>query len=233
MIYRSTAIVFIMACLSLQAYGQLDSTSNKAIHFVGLQANQLIRQLLNFGNNSAVITNPYLVNYSFVDNQSRHGMNVGLGYTFDQTKTGDATNDRETNINALFFRVGYERKIYIAKRWLLGIGGDLLAESEKNETTSKTDFGDNESTIVTNNKESGFGLGPRLSISYRIANSIFLGTEATYYFKSLKNKGEIKSTTTFHQQGQEVTQTEKTETDDKFKRLQLNPPAVLWLIVKF
>jgi hypothetical protein len=239
MIHKTTAI-FALACLSLHCAAQSDSTSHRVEHYFGLQANQLLRQILNFSNNSAPLNNPYLLNYSVVESKSKMGINVGLGYNFDQTKIGDVTNERETDINELFLRIGFEKKFSFGRKWLMGAGADFLFDNLNNETTSKTtNFGNSKSLIATVTHQRGLGFGPRCTLSYYISNRILLGTETTYYFKSLKNTGEIKSTITNKESDpntgevRDVTRSERTETDDKFKKLQLNAPAVIWLIVKF
>jgi hypothetical protein len=237
-INKITAILFL-ACLSLHCSGQSDSTAKKTTQYLGLQANQLLRQIFNFGGNTTPVNNPYLLNYSIVGATSQMGGNAGLGYSIDQSKSGDATNSRENKSNSLFFRVGFEKKINFGKRWLMGLGADVLIESTKSETTSSTNFGGGKSAIKTTSTQSGFGLGPRCTLSYYITQRILIGTEATYYFKALTNKADIRNTTTNKEvdpitgQQHDVTRTETTKTDDKFKNLNLNLPAVLWLIVKF
>src|SRR3982751_2623571 len=106
-INKITAIIFL-ACLSLHCNGQSDSTAKKTTQYLGLQANQLLRQIFNFGGNSIPVSNPYLINYSIVNSATNSGMNAGLGYNIDQSKGGDPTNSRENKSNSLFFRVGYE-----------------------------------------------------------------------------------------------------------------------------
>jgi hypothetical protein len=237
-INKITAIIFL-ACLSLHCNGQSDSTAKKTTQYLGLQANQLLRQIFNFGGNSIPVNNPYLINYSIVNSASNSGVNAGLGYNIDQSKGGDPTNSRENKSNSLFFRVGYEKKLSFGKRWLMGLGADVLIENSKSETTSNTNLGGGKSEIKTTSKQSGFGLGPRCTLSYYITPRILVGTETTYYFKALKNNADVKSTTTNREVDpntgalRDVTRTETTKTDDKFKNLNLNLPAVLWLILKF
>jgi hypothetical protein len=238
MINKTMATIF-MACVSLYCSAQSDSVSRKAEHYVGLQANQLLRQLLNFSGSGSGVNNPYLLNYSVVESTSKIGANIGLGYNIDQSKTGDVTNERDTKANELFFRMGFEKKMSLSKKWLLGLGADVLLQKQKNETTSKTNFGGGKSVISTTSNQNGVGGGPRCTLSYFITSRILIGTEATYYFKSLKNKGEVKSVITTREfdpntgEQRDVTRVELTKSDDKFKQLQFSVPAVIWLIVKF
>jgi hypothetical protein len=238
MINKTTATL-VMACVSLYCSAQSDSVTRTAEHYVGLQANQLLRQLLNFSGNASGVNNPYLINYSVVESSSKMGVNIGFGYNIDQAKTGDITNERDSKTNELFLRVGFEKKMSLSKRWLLGLGADVLLQKEKSETTSKTIFGNGKSVINTTSNQNGFGGGPRCTLSYFITNRILIGTEATYYFKSLTSKGKVVSAITNLEfdpnTGEQVnlTRTEATKTDDTFKQLQFSVPTVIWLIVKF
>ncbi|MGC4021145.1 MAG: hypothetical protein QM734_03975 [Cyclobacteriaceae bacterium] len=46
-------------------FAQRDSTNSKKVnHYIGVQANQLLRQLFNLSGNTTVVTSPYLINYS-------------------------------------------------------------------------------------------------------------------------------------------------------------------------
>jgi hypothetical protein len=241
MIYKTCAIV-MMACLSLTCKAQDDTeiTEKKVNHYIGIQINQLVRQIFNFSNNNAAINNPYLINYSLVFGPKQIGFNIGSGYTFDEIKTGDATNELTTKVNNTFFRIGFEKKSSIGKNWLFSVGADVLLDKQKDESTSKITFGGNGKIVTTSSSTvKGTGFGPRITLSYQISNRILIGTEATYYFKSLKDVGEVVIATTSREfdpvTGQErnVTRTERTENDDELKKLQFNVPAVLWLHVKF
>jgi hypothetical protein len=238
MIYKTTAVV-MMACLSLACKAQDDTIEKNVDQYIGIQINQLVRQIFNFGNNNTAINNPYLINYSAVFGPKKIGFNIGTGYTFDEIKTGDATNELTTKVNNTFFRIGFEKKSSLGKNWLFSFGADILLDKQKDESTSKITFGGNGKIVTTTSSTvKGTGFGPRIMLSYHISNRILIGTEATYYYKSIKDVGEVVTATTSRefdpQTGMErnVTRTERTENDDKLKKLQFNVPAVLWLHVK-
>jgi hypothetical protein len=240
MIYKTTAIV-LMACLSLTCKAQEEegSSDNSANHYLGVQVNQLVRQIFNFSNSNSAVNNPYLVNYSAVFGPKKIGFNIGTGYTFDEIKTGDATNELTTKVNNTFFRIGFEKKSSLGKAWLFSFGADILLDKQKDESTSKITFGGDGKIVTTSSSTlKGSGLGPRITLSYQISNRILIGTEATYYYRSIKDVGEVVTATTSREfdpiTGMErnVTRTERTENDDKLKKLQFNLPAVLWLHVK-
>jgi hypothetical protein len=239
MIYKTTAII-VMACLSFSGFSQTDSTNKAFDHYFSLQANQLIRQVFNFSNNSTGINVPYLANYSMVSTRSMIGFNVGLGYTFDQFKNDDPDNERKTDINDLFFRIGFEKKATLGKSWLLGFGADLLLNQQKSETTNTIKLsGSGKIVTTTTGSENGGGFGPRATISYYITRRILIGTEVNYYFNRIKSKDEVVTATTQREfdpatnSERMVTHTERTKSDDKSKHLSLSVPTVLWLTIKF
>src|SRR6187551_3878023 len=98
----------VLLFISSIAFAQQDSSYRKANHYIGVQANQLIKQLFNLSNNNAVVNNPYLLVYSVNSVRNGWGANIGFGYTFNEVTDGDAFNTRETKVNNFFFRAGFE-----------------------------------------------------------------------------------------------------------------------------
>src|SRR5688572_22237944 len=127
-------VSFSFFVFSATAQDTLTSTSN---HYVGVQVNQLIRQILNFSGGSSSINNPYLLTYAVNSPQTGWGANFGLGYTFNEFNDGDAFIQRKTKINDFFFRVGFEKKSKFGRHWILSAGMDVLADLQNNSTTTK------------------------------------------------------------------------------------------------
>ncbi|HYG20813.1 MAG TPA: hypothetical protein VD816_17870 [Ohtaekwangia sp.] len=229
----------VASCFCVLAYGQDDSIGPKSDHYIGIQANQLIKQILNFSNSNPAIDNPYLLTYAVTSRRTGSGLSIGLGYNFNETSDGDAISRRETEINDFSLRVGYEKKSSLGKRWMVGFGADIIIDKDKNVTVNINDSEFNKSNIETISTAKGFGLGPRLSLNFKITDRIMLGTEATYYFRRVKNSFAVNSTITTMEFDPNtgntfpVTRTDHTETSDKTKRLQFSVPAVLFLTVKF
>lgn len=59
--------------------------SKRFKHFVGLQANALFRQILNFSGANTPVNNPYLLTYSIVTPKKGWGLDAGMGYTYNKT----------------------------------------------------------------------------------------------------------------------------------------------------
>lgn len=236
------SVALLVALLSVKAKAQ-DSTivqSSLYTHYFGIQANQLLRQLFDFGGTNTLPANSYSLVFSFNSPTTGAGMNTGFGYTFNEFNDGDATIRRETKINDLFFRVGYEKKRSLGKRWLASSGIDLVVDRQRNETMNTTDFGSgNKSKISSETKVGAWGLGPRITLNFKVSERIYIGTEATYYFKAIKDTRIIESEITsqffdpFTGQISIQTTRDKDEVESKIKRFSFSSPAVLFLILKW
>src|SRR4051812_37331658 len=70
-------------------------------HYASVQANQLIKELINLSTSSD-ITNPYLLEYTCIFNKYNLGINAGFGYTFTKSEDSehpDAKSLQETNLS--------------------------------------------------------------------------------------------------------------------------------------
>lgn len=149
-------------------------------HYIGLQANQLLRQILSFGNSGAV-TNPYLFTYSANSRTTGVGFSTGIGLSSVTTKTTDNFTNTVSNVNDFAWRFGLEKKKYFSKYWLFGIGGDVVIDLSKAETTARSGTGGLETQVTTNTRRGG--LGPRASLAFQFSERLLVGTEGAYYFK--------------------------------------------------
>lgn len=193
---KKLALMAILMSSGSIAFSQQspDEVTNKRInHFVGVQANQLLKQLFSTGS-SPNVNNPFLVKYALRFNESNQEITAGLGV---QTSYSKGANDRETSNLDLSFRGGYSKKIMISKRFEIGAGLDLAYFNNKSESKSSNTVSGG--TLVdsvystTTRKVTSFGGGPQLNLAFYINERIKLGTEATYYFLYRENKFDSKS----------------------------------------
>lgn len=230
---------FILPC-----HAQSDSLTNRrrSSHYLGVQANQLIRQLVNFGNSNNTVNNPYLLVWSVNSKQTGWGMNTGLGLNVNQFTDGDNTNKRTTDITDLNFRIGFEKKSMLAKRWMTSWGFDLIHQNLSNNTNSTNSPDPNnpnvKSIVDTKSSTTAWGFGPRFTLNFIINSKIILGTEATYYYRSGTTSLNVNSTNTFitfDNFGRQIlnTTTNKSDNSSDFKSFQFNLPVAVFVLIKF
>lgn len=216
--------IFIHISLYAQENDEIANlyTQKLADKYLGIQGNGLIRELLNFGNSTANLTNPYLLIFSSNSKESNWGGNIGLGYNLRNFEDEDGFVSRNTKISDFHFRIGFEKKIMFGEKFIMSHGFDILLSSEKNETVSKSIQQSNNSTIKTIVKSTGWGFGPRSTFGYIIAPNFIISTEATYYFR------KTSQDSSFTNNGVEGDKTNLT-----LKQLTLDLPLVLYLTFKF
>jgi hypothetical protein len=239
--------LILLTCIVIglpPVYSQIDSSSQrKSSHYIGVQANQLIRQLVNFGGSGTnTINNPYLFVWSVNNKKTGWGMNTGLGLNLNEFTDGDANSKRTTNISDLNIRLGFEKKTNFGKRWVTSWGFDVVHQNSSNSTvTTSTPVPSNpniKNVVDTESSTSGWGFGPRLTLNFSITPKLILGTEATYYYRSgsTSQKSTITNTTVvFDSQGRQIfnTTTNTTDNSSDFKSFQFNLPVALFLLFKF
>ena len=217
---RIASILLMGVVLTCHSQDQKEERSDLEGHYLSLQVNELVRQVLSLGNTN-IPDNPYFFNYTYTG-PTGSGVNVGLAYSLDNITNVDEFNDISTDISNFSFRVGYDKKKYLGKKMVYGIGFDLTIDHQKNETVNSDTFSSQE--IITTNKLSGWGLGPRFTFSYQITNSIWVGTEANYYFKRLKNKFSLEFSNNPGFGGNDAETT--------IERFTFSAPSILWLSVR-
>ena len=189
-------------------------------HYLGLQANQLLRQLLGSAGGG---DNPFTLTYAFNSATTGKGMSFGLGLSTRNIKDHDAATNltRNTKSSNLAFRVGYDVKKSIGKRWIAGYAFDALRDGDKSETT--TSFGGGGGNTVTTTKTNGFGVGFRLSLLFNVNERIYLGTESGLTFMAKK--------TTSKTTNQSLPNSAENELKDN--TFALGVPSTLFLVVRF
>jgi hypothetical protein len=218
----------------------MDSVSSKkASHYFGVQVNQLIQQIFNLSGNATTVINPYLINYSVNSNKTGWGLNLGIGYTINNLDQSSANNTVKTQGNNFSFRIGVERKVFIAKKIMVSYGFDLLSDRGKSNTTNASQFQFNTNETDTDAKTKDSGFGPRVTINYFVTPKIILGTEMTYYYKAITTFQEITNTSTTitvdPNTGQQTSNTNTSTTNSSQTNKQLNfaSPVILFAILKF
>ena len=167
---------------------QVQSTgtpTTKTVHYLGIEANQLVRQLFNFSGNDNPFTNPYILQYSFNKRKSGRGINIALSYSNNSFTDNSFGSLRKTRERKFFFRIGTDRKVAWGKKWIGLIGVDLLLSSKRETTvTPPPPSGSFGAVTIIESNTNGWGLGPRFGLMYHLTGKIFLGTEANFYYQA-------------------------------------------------
>ncbi len=205
----------------------------KYSHFIGIQANPLFHQILSFGNPDPV-SNPYLLRYSFRENEKDVEYSFGIGYSLNTEKDKDGL---ESINNSIDTRLGWFKVIDLGNRLELSLGGDLIFGTQNIRTFNiqAFNFGILDSTITKSTTSNiNYGLGPRIKMSYSFTKNFSIGTEANYYFRILKNKTNVL-TTNYQGDGfgNITTTTNTTNAENSAKEFQIDLPIALFLVFRF
>jgi hypothetical protein len=222
-----SALLLVIVCLLSSEYlfaqEEEDVERDKThYHYLGFQANVLLRQLVNLGggNNTAFNSNPFLFNYSKINKRSGKGFNLGIGFDL----ANDASTDGVTNVESLNInfsgRLGVERKYYQDKKWVYGYAVHLQTIILNNKTET-TVLGINPVSTTSSILRVLAGINFNGNLSYKLSDNVLLGTEANLNFLLGTNQART-SGTNFN-----MRTTNRVPFDFGFK-----VPAVVFLVVR-
>lgn len=187
-------LISVMVLSSIASRSQSDSLPQTKMfdHFVSLQANELLRQIISF-DESPEVRNPFLFKYTLRHNNTGFAFNAGFGFSNARTVDENEVEIR-TEMNDLRLGLGYQKQL--GKIIEAGVGIDYLVGRDRVETLSITvqEFQQSiDSTYATSkqvNTRSGFGI--QGSLSFVIAKWFTIGTEfSIQYIKSTEGFNAI------------------------------------------
>lgn len=223
------SVFLILSSFNSEAQEKEEEKDKFVDHYFGVQINELIRQILNLNAEQSPV-HPYFLNYGVNLHESGWGINTGFGYSYNVFRDGDAVNNSETKITDWAFRIGPDKKFFFGKRFVLGLGLDFFTEESNNHSTVTFTSVQNQfaETIVETNVKSR-GIGPRLSLSYRITDHIMAGTELSYYYSLIKTEFNSQERTSF------AANENFNSTNEEFdeRKIVFNAPVILFLILTF
>ncbi len=202
-------------------------------HQVGVQINQLIRQVFNFSSSSSSsVNNPYLLVYSLTYRKLGIGLRFGGGYTYKSFTNDDGITKQETKINDYQFRLGLEKIFMLSKRWTAGVGADAVFTKNDDYTmTEVTSF--DTTTTITNSKIPSSGAGAMAWLRYHITEKILIGTETSFYYTEGTQKQNISVTRRRNGNPGNPVETTISDIDNKAAEGIFALPVVFYLLVKF
>jgi len=227
-------VLFLSTTLA-NAQEQSAATEKKFEHRIGVQANELIRQVFNFSNSANnANTNPYVLTYSINSVRRGWGARVGIGYIYRNLSDDDGVVNNTSDLHNMNFRLGVEKAFQLNKRWSVGAGLDALYNSDYNKTKAVTRGFDTTITLTKTNVSS-IGGGAMGWIRFAVTRNIEVGTETSFYYTQGDKKQDISITTREFSgtgfPGNWTTSVSKT--DDKQSVAQFRMPVAIYLLVKF
>ncbi len=161
--------------------------TKKTDHYIGVQANYLVREFFNFGGSNSVNLNPFGFVYHLNSIKSGIGFRVGLGPSIYSTKNIDGLatiNSKGYNLNG---RLGFDKRFHLNTRWEAGVGLDAVVVLKKDE--SRNDQINNQGIISeTRAFSTSYCGGPMGYLRYKLRPNILLGTETSFYILSTDNQ---------------------------------------------
>jgi hypothetical protein len=228
--------IITVTLFCLQASGSLfaqvtPEESPRLHHFVGIQGNELLRQLINFGGGTVAATNPYFISYQITNPKSLWGFRSGLGYTQKSILQDFQPNNKiKTDIKSANIKLGIEKTFALGNRFAASAGID--GAWSQNGNISKNSFVSTDSlTVTTTNKTTSIGAGPGMRIMYFLTPRFILGTECSYWlnFNQINDVQETKSSPgPFNPNGFYS----KIENNSKNTTANISFPSVVYLIMK-
>jgi hypothetical protein len=181
------SVVIFSCCINNFSFAQSryyagDSTRASNTKFIGLQANQLLKQFLSFNSSTVINNNPFLLTFSSCNSKGR-GFSMGTGLNFsDESSTDGVTSTQIKNRNFVF-RFGFEAKFHLSEKWIpfWGLDFHLGGTYTRISTQQFQTFQTNTSTISTTNLF--FGPAIRGGVLVSLSKHLLLGTEGFFNFK--------------------------------------------------
>ena len=224
--------------ISINAFSQTDDEkpeTRRYTHQVGVQVNELIRQVFNFNSNTAntANTNPYLLVYHINARKSGLGLRIGLGYNYQNFTNDDGITRQESTLNDFRGRFGFEKMFHISRKWTAGAGIDGVFNSNNDYTKSTIRSFDTTTTIITS-KIQNYGGGGMAWLRYQVGRHILIGTETSFYYTTGNQKDDVSITKRkFSGQGNSPLVTSTTSVDNNKSAGSLSIPVAFYLLVQF
>jgi hypothetical protein len=231
---KKTLAIALLAITPVLSYAEDAIVKEKKLeHSVGVQVNELIRQVFNFSNTNAANNNPYLLTYSINKIKNGWGLRLGAGYNVSTITNDNGVSAVETKIDDLNLRLGAEKKFNLSDKWSTGVGVDALYNNDKNDTKSVTRSFDT-TTVTTKSLITSYGGGVMAWLRYNITSKVQIGTETSFYYRTGFHKEQIDIV---RKTGNGIvfpqTTSSSTKKDDDIKEGKFNLPVAFYLIVRF
>ena len=226
-------IATIALATSTYAQDETEMKERKLEHHVGVQINELLRQVFNLsGNTTPVNNNPYLLVYSLNSARSGWGGRLGVGYTYRSFIDDDGVNRRETDINNMQLRLGVEKAFKLSGKWTAGMGVDGVYSMNDDRTRNVIRAFDT-TTTITKTDISSIGGGAMGWIRYRISEMVEIGTETSFYYVTGDQRQDVSITKRDFNAPGDPLRTTISKIDNKITEGTFRLPLAIYLFIRF
>lgn len=210
-------------------------------HYAGVQANQLLKQIINLNNNTSTINNPYLLTYSLFNSKCNWGIQTGFGVDYSKSRDEESPVGRQSTVENYFYKagVGYHFKIGKGFEGIAGVNyvGDYQSNRTFANTVTQLNSQSVDSTFSNSRSEiKTSGAAAEFRLLYRISDRIYLGTETSYTYKSSHDKSNTILESYFISQSDPDQNTVTLSASNSFlstKTVSFSLPVALFLFIKF
>lgn len=226
---------------TFHAHAQEKDTTKIFDHYIGVQANQLLKQIINLNNSTVAVDNPYLLTYSLFSSKYKWGIEGGFGYNYKRSKDELSSTNQESKINDSFYRFGIGRKFHMGKRWEAALTADYVGSYQLDKTFSfsVTEFGNGQkdsTASVSTSLVKSKGEGLTLHLAFAFSRHVMMGTELSMYYTKTSTKSNVLVSDTFTSElfpEQNTYTISASNSDVSETDFEITLPVAIFLIVKF
>ena len=145
---------------------------------ITINATFFIKEFLSFDSEIINPVSPFLITYKHIKNFN--AFRFGIGWNIEKSSEEQAFGggELEDKTNEVELRLGYERQVPLAKRWMVYLGLDGTYGKFKDVTTFDSGF----DVVTTTTDQNSYGGGPVLGIQFFINKRMSLSTEGAMYY---------------------------------------------------
>jgi hypothetical protein len=176
----------------IQSTANSNSYNNRVWnHYVALQTNSWFQKVLDSDSERVSLKNPVDFTYSFNNIKSGYGLGFGFGYSEQSAESKNTANNEVGTVTShMTFRLSIDKKSNVWQRFIFSVGLDVLFSTSKD--IKKTFMSGLVDEVYV--RANGWGIGPRAALHCRVYKWIYIGTEASLYFKMLKSVSRTQFT---------------------------------------
>jgi len=173
--------LFIIIFSVLFCQAQTSTPPNASMSEIGLNVTQMFSTLLG-GDGNSDLTGPYFLTYKNIKSDGRT-LRLGVGAKMEQRR--EPNTEAKINDSGFDLRIGYEKQIKLAPKWITYLGIDFLGGFH-NVRAKNVDF-------TASSRTWDLGTGPVFGVQWMFSSQVGLSTETALYYRHTEFIDLIKS----------------------------------------